>query len=173
MTDSSRRRWRAELTAGPLDGDERAQRLAPVAARAADGDLEALDDLLWAIDELDLVRRTIRRLLVDDRDAEEAEQDVLVAVAEAIPSFRGDARFTTWLHQIARHKAIALLRRHREVDPLPDDLGDAARISSMIATRTTSTEPSVPYLTSTAQPWSCATSSTGPTRRWRSSSKST
>lgn len=118
-----------------MDSDARSELLDPVAARAADDDLEALEDLLWAVDELGLARRSIRRLLVDDRDAEEAEQDVLVAVAETIPSFRGDARFTTWLHQIARHKSIALIRRRREVDPLPDDLGDAARISSMIATR--------------------------------------
>lgn len=107
-----------------------------MALAAATGDIEALEHLLWAIDELRLVRRAIRRMIVDDGGAEEVEQDVLVAVAESIPTFRGDARFTTWVHQIARHKAIAHLRRQRRTEPLPDDLGDAARISSMIATRT-------------------------------------
>lgn len=132
---SARTAWRAQLRAEPMDGERRATLLDPVAAQAADGDLDALEDLIWAVDELGLLRPAIRRLLIDDRDAEEAEQDVLVAVAEAITTFRSEARFTTWLHQIARHKAIGQLRRRREVDPLPEDLGDAARISSMIATR--------------------------------------
>jgi len=97
--------------------------------------MAALDELLWAVDELKLARRTIRRLVVAEADAEEVDQDVLVAVAETIAGFRGDARFTTWLHQVARNKAIALLRRRRQTTPLQDDMGDAARISSAIATR--------------------------------------
>ena len=107
-----------------------------MAGRAATMDLLALEDLLWALDELKLVRRSIRRLVIDETDAEDVEQDVLVAVAESIHTYRGDARFSTWLHQVARHKAIAHLRRRQHTDPLTEDLGDAARISSIIATRT-------------------------------------
>ncbi len=107
-----------------------------MAGRAATMDLLALEDLLWALDELKLVRRSIRRLVIDEADAEDVEQDVLVAVAESIHTYRGEARFSTWLHQIARHKAIAHLRRRQHTDPLTEDLGDSARISSIIATRT-------------------------------------
>jgi len=128
------RGWREEVRAA-TDAQARAALLDPVARQAGTGDRAALEDLLWAVDELRLARRTIRRLVVDESDAEEAEQDVLVAVAESIDGYRGDARFTTWLHEVARHKAIAVLRRQRATDPLPDELGDAARISSMIATR--------------------------------------
>lgn len=131
-----RRRWRNDVIAAASDGDGRANLLDPVAGQAATADLAALEDLLWAIDELKLVRRSIRRLVVDDTDAEDVEQDVLVAVAESIHTYRGEARFTTWLHQVARHKAIAHLRRRQHTDPLVDDPGDAARISSVIATRT-------------------------------------
>jgi RNA polymerase sigma-70 factor (ECF subfamily) len=127
-------RWRDSVHAA-ADSDARSALLDPVARQAGTGDRGALEDLLWAVDELRLARRTIRRLVVSESDAEEAEQDVLVAVAESIDGYRGDARFTTWLHEVARHKAIAVLRRQRTTDPLPDDLGDAARISSMIATR--------------------------------------
>lgn len=135
MTDRGTRAWRQQVRAVGSDGEDRARLLDPVALRAADGDMAALDELLWAVDELRLARRTIRRLVVAEADAEEVDQDVLVAVAETIAGFRGDARFTTWLHQVARNKAIALLRRRRQTTPLQDDMGDAARISSAIATR--------------------------------------
>jgi RNA polymerase sigma factor (sigma-70 family) len=79
----------------------------------------------------------VRRLVLDEDDADEVEQDVLVAVAEGLADFRGEARFTTWLHTVARRKAVDALRRRRAPSsPLPDDVGDARRISSVIATRT-------------------------------------
>ena len=61
-------------------------------------------------------------------------------VAEGIGGFRSTARFTTWLHQVSRHKAIDHLRRRRHVPASDHDLeamGDAQRISSLIASRST------------------------------------
>ncbi|MGH9209164.1 MAG: RNA polymerase sigma factor [Acidimicrobiales bacterium] len=116
--------------------------LDPLALEAASGSPDAVELVVWAVDELGLARPAIRQLLVDERDVEEVGQDVLVAVAETLHGFRGDARFTTWLHQVARFKAIAFLRRRRSTEPLPGDdpVGDAQRISSMIATRTSISE---------------------------------
>lgn len=131
-----REEWRARVRATTSD-EERADLLDPTASAAGAGDLAALDDLLWAVDELGLARRTVRRLVLDEDDADEVEQDVLVAVAEGLADFRGEARFTTWLHTVARRKAVDALRRRRAPSsPLPDDVGDARRISSVIATRT-------------------------------------
>ena len=131
-----REEWRACVRATTSD-EERADLLDPTASAAGAGDLAALDDLLWAVDELGLARRTVRRLVLDEDDADEVEQDVLVAVAEGLADFRGEARFTTWLHTVARRKAGDALRRRRAPSsPLPDDVGDARRISSVIATRT-------------------------------------
>lgn len=131
-----REEWRARVRATTSD-EERADLLDPTASAAGAGDLAALDDLLWAVDELGLARRTVRRLVLDEDDADEVEQDVLVAVAEGLADFRGEARFTTWLHTVARRKAVdALRRRPAPSSPLPDDVGDARRISSVIATRT-------------------------------------
>lgn len=133
---ADQREWRREVREA-TDREARAELVDAVARQAASGDLDALGELIWVVDELHLARSSIRRLVVQDADAEEVEQDVLVAVAETIGSFRGDARFTTWLHQVARFKAIAHLRRRRSTAPLDDDdQGDAARISSVIATRT-------------------------------------
>lgn len=131
-----RDRWRDDVTS-TADRDARGDLLDAMAARAATGDLRALDDLLWAVDHLALGRPAIRRLVLGEDDAEDVEQDLLIAVAESVHSFRGESRFSTWVHALARRKAVDALRRRRPTSSLPPDLGDAARISSMIATRTT------------------------------------
>jgi RNA polymerase sigma-70 factor (ECF subfamily) len=133
-----RRTRQALQAAEPRDGDALAPLLDPLAAAAAQGSPGAVEVLVWAVDELALARPAIRRVLVEEADVDDVAQDVLVAVAETIHRFRGDARFTTWLHQVARFKAIAHLRRRRPTEALPEDeaMGDAARISSVIASRT-------------------------------------
>lgn len=133
-------------TLSPRDSGAVAAVIDPLASSAAAGSVEALDLLIWAIDELGLARPAIRRILVDDADVDEVAQDVLVAIAETVSAYRGEARFTTWLYQVARFKAIAHLRRTRPTVPLDgvdgaggaggdDPTGDARRISSLIATR--------------------------------------
>lgn len=111
--------------------------LDPVAAEAAAGSLAHVELLVWAVDELRLAEFTVHRLVLDESDAEDVGQDVLIAVAETIGGFRGEARFTTWLNQVARFKAIAHLRRKRNEARLGHEveLADAARISSLLANR--------------------------------------
>jgi RNA polymerase sigma-70 factor (ECF subfamily) len=116
--------------------------LDPLAAAAAAGSLAAVDVLVGLVDELDLARPTIRRLVLDPADVDEVAQDVLVAVAQGIGGYREEARFTTWLHQVARYRAIDHLRRRARdradaATPVLEALGPSARISSMIATRAT------------------------------------
>jgi RNA polymerase sigma-70 factor (ECF subfamily) len=48
-----------------------------------------------------------------DRDAEEVTQEVFVRVHERLASFRGESRFSTWLHRLAFNRAIELRRRAR------------------------------------------------------------
>lgn len=112
-----------------------------LAIAAAAGSVAALELLLGAVDDLRLARTAIRRLVLDPAAVDDVAQDVAIVVAERISSFRGEARFTTWLHQVARFKSIDHLRRQRDeasIDDSRDELpgSDAARISSMIATRT-------------------------------------
>lgn len=131
------------LRAAAGDRARRGELLDRLAADAAAGDRDALETLVWAVDDLGLCRSVIRRLVIDESDVDDVGQDLLVAVAETVGSYRGDAPFTAWLTQVARFKAIAHLRRKREVDTLDDDVmrrvepSDAARISSMLASRAT------------------------------------
>ncbi len=132
----SRTRSRLDA-AGP---DERADLLDLVAGQAAAGDLDAASDLAWAILRFRLARPAIRRFLLRADEIELAEQQTLVSVAARISSFRGEARFTTWLTTVAANEARQYLRaerRHRDrTDDEPvDEHADqfVARVSSMIA----------------------------------------
>lgn len=127
---------RAELQAAATDREQLTPLLDRVAAEAAAGSRPALELLVWAVDELALARPAIKRVIIEEADVADVNQDVLIAVAEKVGGFRGDARFTTWLSQVARHKAIEFVRRKREEAELTDaELSDAARISSQLANR--------------------------------------
>lgn len=109
--------------------------LEELARESAAGDLAALDALLRVLDERGLARAAVRRTILRDSDVDDVVQDVMVAVAEGIGGFRGESRFSTWMATVARHKAIAHLRRQRDEVELADDIGDAQRVSSVLATR--------------------------------------
>lgn len=51
------------------------------------------------------------RLVADEARAEELTQDTFVAAWRALPRFRGDAQFSTWLHAIAVRTCFEELRR--------------------------------------------------------------
>jgi RNA polymerase sigma-70 factor, ECF subfamily len=71
------------------------------------------------------------RVLGDPEDAADAAQEALVLVARKLDTFRGDARFTTWLHRVTMNVCYDQLRAAkrrpvvRRLDPdLPEpDLG--------------------------------------------------
>ena len=111
--------------------------MAELARAAADGSALACELLVEAIDEQGLARAAVHRVLVDESAIDDVTQDTLISVATGIGSFRGDAKFTTWLHQVARNRAVDYLRRQRATAPLNDehDLGPAERMSSVIASR--------------------------------------
>jgi RNA polymerase sigma-70 factor (ECF subfamily) len=52
------------------------------------------------------VYAVVKRLAGDDALAEDWAQEAWVRIFRALSSFRGDARFTTWLHRIAVNSAL-------------------------------------------------------------------
>jgi RNA polymerase sigma-70 factor (ECF subfamily) len=94
-----------------------------LAWRAREGDREALEDLLAAIQPR--VRRIAGRMLLYPEDAEEAAQDALLLVATKIHTFSGRSKFTTWLHAVTSNSARSTYRTlkrraaERPVDELP------------------------------------------------------
>lgn len=98
----------------------------------------AVEILVEDLDATGTVRHFVRRSLLDADAVDDVAQDTLVSVASSIGTFTGGSKVTTWVHRIAQRRVVDHLRRLRSVDPLPDgDVGPAARISSMIATRVT------------------------------------
>jgi len=106
-----------------------------LAARAAAGDREALEDLLTAIQPR--VRRICGRMLLYPEDAEEATQDALLLVATKVHTFSGRSKFTTWLHAVASNSARSTYRtlKRRAAERGYDELPQTAdpRTTSVIA----------------------------------------
>ncbi len=70
------------------------------------------------------VYAVVRRIAGDDDLAQDYSQEAWIRAIRALPTFRGNARFSTWLHRIAVNSALQALRKadtksRREV-PLPE-----------------------------------------------------
>jgi RNA polymerase sigma-70 factor, ECF subfamily len=72
--------------------------------RAQAGDPEATRDLYRRY--APRVYAVVRRLAGDEALAEDWAQEAWVRAFRALPGFRGDARFSTWLHRIAVNSAL-------------------------------------------------------------------
>lgn len=111
---------------------------AHLAGSAGSGDGLATELLVEELDAAQVVHRFVRGALLDEAAIDDVAQDALISVVTSVGSFAGQSKFTTWVHRIVRNRVVDHLRRQRATSPLPpDDLGPAARMSSMIATRTT------------------------------------
>lgn len=82
--------------------------------RARQGDRAAFGALVRR--HQDRVYRHLLRLTGSREDALELAQDVFVKAWQALPEWRPEARFSTWLYRIAANAALDLLRRRQVVD---------------------------------------------------------
>jgi len=88
---------------------------------AQQGDAAAMRDLYHRYSPR--VYAVVRRLAADDALAEDWAQEAWVRAFRALPRFRGESRFSTWLHRVAVNSALHGRRwRERRVSnevPLP------------------------------------------------------
>lgn len=77
---------------------------------AAAGDRAALEELYRR--HAPRVFAIARRIAGDEVLARDCSQETWLRVVRALPSFRGDASFSTWLHRIAANTSIEVARRH-------------------------------------------------------------
>ena len=86
---------------------------------ARDGDREAFGSLVWR--HQDTVYTLARRLVGPDLAADVA-QEAFIRAWRAMPRFRGEAAFGTWLHRITVNTAWTLRRRaaRHEAETLDD-----------------------------------------------------
>jgi RNA polymerase sigma-70 factor (ECF subfamily) len=89
-------------------------------ARAQAGDAEAFGALVLAHQQF--VYNLAWRALGDEREAEDAAQEAFVRAWLALPNFRGQAQFRTWLYRIVTNLCCNRLPRlRRELTALADD----------------------------------------------------
>lgn len=101
-------------TLGHLDDDE-------CVTRAQHGEARAFSELVARYQ--DRIYRFLVRLTRAEDDALDLTQETFLRAYQGLGRWRPDARFSTWLFQIARNLAFDLLRRNRRVEfvPLEDD----------------------------------------------------
>lgn len=80
-------------------------------ARCRARDREAMELVLSS--HADMLERVVVRLVGAGADAEDVLHATFLAAMDAFPTFRGEARLSTWLSRIAVHVAIDALR-HRQ-----------------------------------------------------------
>ena len=90
-------------------------------ARARAGDVAAFGALVRRHQER--VFRFLHRMLDAREEAMELSQDVFVKAWQALPGWRPEAAFSTWLLQIARNAALDQVRRRQVVRFAPLEEG--------------------------------------------------
>jgi RNA polymerase sigma-70 factor (ECF subfamily) len=77
--------------------------------RAATGDETAFEAIMRRHNRL--LFRSARSVLKDDAEAEDALQEAYLRAWRALPTFRADAKLSTWLVRIVINEALGRLRR--------------------------------------------------------------
>ena len=80
--------------------------LKEVIARAKQGDRAAFDELFK--ETYHKVHSLALRLTGNEHDADDVVQDTYVRAFRSLRKFRGDARFSTWLHRITANSRFNL-----------------------------------------------------------------
>ena len=80
-----------------------------LARRVAKGDSVAFEALMRRHNRT--MFRTARAILRDDAEAEDALQEAYLQAYRTIGSFRGEAKFSTWLARVVANEALARLRK--------------------------------------------------------------
>ena len=107
-------------------------------ARAQEGDASAYEKVYRA--SVGRIHALCLRMAGDEREAEELTQDVFVHAWERLGSFRGESRFSTWLHRLAVNLVLqdrrskGRRRSHEQSDPELERYGHAA-VAAMPGTR--------------------------------------
>jgi len=110
------------VTDGAQPSDER------LAEAAAGGDRTAFDALVRR--HYDRIHALAWQLAGTRADAEDVAQDVCCILATRIGTFRGEARFTTWLCGIVYNACRDLRRRRRSFKGLTERLAVLAGLAS-------------------------------------------
>ena len=97
------------VEAAPVDEDR------ALVARAQKGDLTAFDELIRRYQER--VYATVYHMTSNHEDANDLTQETFVKAYKALPNFKGDSGFFTWVYRIAVNKTINFLKARKNRRP--------------------------------------------------------
>jgi RNA polymerase sigma-70 factor (ECF subfamily) len=84
----------------------------------------------------DLVYAIVSRIVLNEADAADVAQEAFVRAYHALPRFRGDSKFSSWLYRIAVNRSLTHLKRAKRraaaVDP---ETGARDEVAASLASR--------------------------------------
>ena len=86
-------------------------------AQSQRGDVDAFDRLVAAHE--DRIYHAAYRITGNAEDARDAAQETFVKAFRALPRYRHEAAFGTWLHRIAVNASLDIVRRRPQAPPVP------------------------------------------------------
>lgn len=90
-----------------------------LAQRAGEGDQAAFQALLER--HYDRILRIAMRFVRDKQFAEDVAQDVCIALATKLQTWRGNANFSTWLYQIVLNRVRDIKRKEATANRIMDE----------------------------------------------------
>ncbi len=84
-----------------------------IVKRASEGDMSAFEVLVETYETR--MYNTAVRMVSNSEDAMDIVQDVFVKVYKALPRFRGDSKFSTWIYRICVNTSLDHLRKRKKV----------------------------------------------------------
>jgi RNA polymerase sigma-70 factor (ECF subfamily) len=120
----------ADDVSQPLVPATREPEVLPLVQQTLEGKREAFDEIVFLYREQ--VYATAWQLTHNTEDALDVAQDVFLRAYRALSSYKGRARFSTWLHRIVLNTCVDHIRRERRhwqnisLSDLTEDRGDEA-----------------------------------------------
>lgn len=89
---------------------------AELVRRAKSGDLSAFEQLVGRHERQ--VFTLALRIVQNEHDAEDVTQQAFISAMEKLGGFREESSFATWLHRIATHAALKVIRKRQGLDTI-------------------------------------------------------
>ena len=118
----------AALLQEPDAGREAAPPIEALVRKAQGGDADAFESVYRQ--SVDRIYALCLRMSSDPAAAEELTQDVFVRAWQKLGSFRGESRFTTWLHRLAVNLVLQDRRTKGRRGAREESVADLERYSS-------------------------------------------
>ncbi len=102
-------------------------------SRSQNGDVAVFETLVRRYDQQ--VLGFVLSVLKNTEDAQDAFQEIFLKAFQALPHFRRESRFSTWLYRIAYNTCVSFLRRQKRGEKVSslDEMGEAVASARFVS----------------------------------------